>query len=195
MPSDSQLTLKQILALDSFRQFGSSKRRFFRLPLKFRYLRVLRKAHFAKTSFSSLFWRILLHFLSAKTGNEVPSGTTIGYGFFLSHTDPVYINSKVVIGSNCQVCQGVTIGQVNGGAKDGNPVIGDNCWLGPFAIVVGNVTIGDDVLIAGGAFVNFNVPSHSIVIGNPGKIIPGHSVSSRYLMNPITNDVYRSVVR
>ena len=92
------------------------------------------------------------------------------------------------------MCQGVTIGQINGGAKDGNPIIGNNCWLGPFAIVVGKVSIGDGVLIAGGAYVDFDVPAHSIVIGNPGKIIPNHDYSSRYLMNAISDETFRSFI-
>lgn len=54
--------------------------------------------------------------------------------------------------------------------RAGVPVIGNNVSIGINATVVGNVRIGDDVLIAPNSFVNFDVPDHSVVIGSPGKV-------------------------
>lgn len=88
---------------------------------------------------------------------------------------------KVKIGSNCNILTGVTIGTTTRGAKAGIPTIGNNVWIGPNAVIVGKITIGDDVLIAGNAFVNFDVPSHSIVVGNPGKIIPCDYATKDYI--------------
>ncbi len=53
----------------------------------------------------------------------------------------------------------------------GCPVIGDRVWIGANAVVVGRITIGDDVLIAPLSFVNFDVPDKAVVAGNPAKII------------------------
>ena len=75
------------------------------------------------------------------------------------------------IGDNCNVAAGVTIGQENRGKRKGASTIGDRVWIGTNAVVVGKVTFGDNVLIAPNSYVNFDVPSNSIVIGNPGKII------------------------
>ena len=47
------------------------------------------------------------------------------------------------------------------------PVIGDNVWIGINATVVGAIRIGNDVLIAPNAYVNCDVPDHSVVFGNP----------------------------
>ena len=52
-------------------------------------------------------------------------------------------------------------------------------------IVVGKIKIGNDVLIAPGAYVNFDVPDHSIVIGNPGKIIPKQNATEGYIASPV----------
>lgn len=52
----------------------------------------------------------------------------------------------------------------------GSPTIGNRVFVGINATIVGNIKIGDDVLIAPNTFVNFDVPSHSVVIGNPGVI-------------------------
>lgn len=49
----------------------------------------------------------------------------------------------------------------------GTPVIGDKVWIGVNATIVGAIKIGNDVLIAPNAYVNCDVPDHSIVFGNP----------------------------
>ena len=56
------------------------------------------------------------------------------------------------------------------GKRKGVPTIGNRVCIHSNAVVVGNIKIGDDVVIAPNAFVNFDVPDHSIVIGNPGMI-------------------------
>jgi len=60
--------------------------------------------------------------------------------------------------------------------------------MGRNSIVIGNVNIADDVLIAPGAFVNFDVPKNSIVIGNPGKIIQkDSSPTEKYIVYSVSN--------
>lgn len=58
-------------------------------------------------------------------------------------------------------------------------------FLGTNSIVVGKVKVGNDVLIAPGAYVNFDVPDHSIVIGNPEKIIPKENATEGYIASPV----------
>ena len=69
------------------------------------------------------------------------------------------------------VTHGVTIGRDIRGKRKGVPIIGNRVAIRANSTVVGNIKIGDDVLIAPNTFVNFDVPSNSIVIGNPAKII------------------------
>ena len=57
-------------------------------------------------------------------------------------------------------------------------------WIGTNAVIVGGIEIGDDVLIAPGAFVNVDVPSGSTVIGNPGVVHLDHPCPSEYVQNP-----------
>ena len=73
------------------------------------------------------------------------------------------------MGQNVNLHKGCTIGRTNRG-NSGLPKIGDFVFVGINATVVGNIEIGDDVLIAPNSYVNVNVPSHSIVIGNPATI-------------------------
>ena len=82
---------------------------------------------------------------------------------------------------NVNIATGVTIGQENRGKRKGCPIIGDCVWIGTNSVIVGNVNIGHDVLIAPLTYVNFDVPSHSIVIGNPAKIIHRENATEGYI--------------
>lgn len=75
----------------------------------------------------------------------------------------------------------VTIGQANRGKLKGAPTIGDQVWIGTGAVVVGNITIGSNVLIAPNSFVNMDVPDYSLVIGNPAVIRPHQNPTEGYI--------------
>ena len=108
--------------------------------------------------------------LSRKYGIEISSDAEIGNGLYMGHPYNITIASGVQMGKNCNVHKGVTIGRINVGKKEGVPMIGESVFFGINSTVVGNIHIGNDVLIAPNSFVNFDVPDHSIVIGNPGVI-------------------------
>ena len=86
-------------------------------------------------------------------------------------------------GGNCNIHKGVTIGQENRGKRQGTPIIGDNVWIGMNVTIVGNIKIGYDVLIAPNTYLNCDVPSHSIVLGNPAKIIVKDNATKEYINN------------
>lgn len=91
------------------------------------------------------------------------------------------VNPGVEIGRNFSITSGVTIGQENRGSRRGCPLIGDCVWVGANATLVGKITIGNNVLIAPGAFVNFDVPDNSMVIGNPGVIKRREEATKGYI--------------
>lgn len=126
-------------------------------------------------------WRFLRKKMQAHYGLEIPGQATIGEGFYIGHAYGITVNPDAVIGRNCNIHKGVTIGQENRGKRKGAPVLGDCVWLGVNFTVVGAVTIGDDVLIAPNSYVNCDVPSHSIVIGNPCRIIPRDNATEGYV--------------
>lgn len=126
-------------------------------------------------------WRFLRKKMQAHYGLEIPGQATIGEGFYIGHAYGITVNPDAVIGRNCNIHKSVTIGQENRGKRKGAPVLGDCVWLGVNSTVVGAVTIGDDVLIAPNSYVNCDVPSHSIVIGNPCRIIPRDNATEGYV--------------
>lgn len=113
------------------------------------------------------------------SGIQIPAGTHIGPGFRISHFGAIVINPAAQIGKNFSIAQGALIGSAEGKHK-GIPVIGDNVIMSANSLIIGGVHVGDYTLLAPGAFVNFDVPAHSIVIGNPGRIIPSDHPTDRY---------------
>lgn len=97
---------------------------------------------------------------------------SIGAGLRLVHPWDITVNANVRLGERVTLNKGCTIGVIDGGAKAGNPIIGNDVTVFSNATVCGNIIIGDRVDIAAGAFVNFDVPDDSLVIGNPGTIHP-----------------------
>lgn len=115
-------------------------------------------------------------------GLQICEATDIGPGFYLGHFGNIVINPAARIGADVNISQGVTIGQTNRGSRKGAPTIGDRVWIGPNAIVVGRVEIGNDALIAPGAYVNFDVPPNAVAAGNPASVRSFRS-SSGYVNN------------
>ena len=173
-----------IFQKDLYRWYGekgeSLKDRMFR-PIEIKYLCAFRKLQSCKSSFLRIYYKLKLRNLSLKSHIQIPPSTKIGEGFYIGHSGRIIINPKAVIGKNNNIATGVTIGQENRGKRAGAPTIGDNCWIGTNAVIVGNITIGSDVLIAPLSFVNFDVPDHSIVVGNPAKIISRENATEGYV--------------
>ena len=103
----------------------------------------------------------------------------------MGHPYNITINEKVVLGKNINIHKGVTIGQENRGQRKGVPSIGDCVWIGVNSTIVGKITIGNDVLIAPNTYVNRDIPSHSIVMGNPCKIFVSQNATADYINNKV----------
>lgn len=150
------------------------------------FIYIYRHAQEAKNALTRVFWYALLHVTKIITGIQFIPYLRVGRGLRILHFGGIVINTDAVIGKNFNIAQGVLIGLNDGGKKPGAPIIGDNVYCGANSIVIGGIKIGNDVLIAPGAFVNFDVPDNSIVLGNPGKIIPQESSPTRkYIVYPV----------
>lgn len=138
--------------------------------LQIRYLKYYRKAQIAKgTVWSLLYMKRLVKF-SEYTGIMLYENLSIPQGLIIGHPGPVIINGQATFDGNLFLTHGVTIGRDIRGKRAGAPHFGKNVCIRCNSTVVGGINIGDDVLIAPNTFVNFDVPSHSIVIGNPATI-------------------------
>ena len=113
---------------------------------------------------------------------EISPLTKMG-GIYLGHAYVITINPKAITGNNCNIHKGGTIGQESRGKRKGTPIIGNRVWIGVGAVIIGNINIGDDVMIAPNSFVNIDIPSHSIVFGNPCIIKPRNPATQDYIVN------------
>lgn len=130
---------------------------------------------------NSLLNRVRLYRLTKKYGLEISTSAKIGKGLYLGHPYNITVASDVVIGDNVNLHKGVTIGRENRGSRAGVPKIGNMVSVGINSTIVGNITIGNDVMIAPNSFVNFDVPDHSIVIGNPATIHHKEKATEKYV--------------
>ena len=180
--------MNDIFKKDLYRYYGEAGepilKKLFR-PLEIKYISAFRKANTCKFLPLKIFYILRLMHLSNKTKIQIPARTNIGEGFYIGHLGRLIIHPDAKLGKNINIGTGVTIGIENRGKRKGTPVIADNCWIGTNAVIVGNVKIGSDVLIAPLTYVNFDVPDHSIVVGNPGRIIPKENATADYICNRV----------
>lgn len=163
--------MDNILELDKQRYSGG-------IP---RFLKFFRKAQSSKTLFGRIFYKKLFELSAKKKGIEFSVDNEIGYGFYVGHPYGITINAKAVIGNNVNIHKGVTIGQEHRGKRKGTPRIGNKVWIGVNSTIVGNIVIGDDVLIAPNTYVNCDIPEHSIVFGNPCIIKQTNNATRDYI--------------
>lgn len=137
-----------------------------------KYIRTLRYLEFYTNSNKIwhmpfvVYYRNKLNRLSFKTGFQIPPNV-IGSGITIWHWGTIIINEQTRIGKNVVLNPMVIIGHKEPGG--GCPVIGDNCFIGGGARIIGNIHIGNNVTIAPNAVVVNDVPDGAIVGGIPAK--------------------------
>lgn len=161
--------LKEKIASDIYRYFGKTKipfkNRILENPLNLQYSILYRKGHFYYNNpFLRMYYKKRMRRLSFKIGYSIPLETEIGDGLYLGHNAPIIINGQAKIGKNVNIAQYVTIGADMRGKRKGAPIIGNDVWIGAGSVIVGNITIGNDVVISPNSFVNFDVKDHCVVV-------------------------------
>jgi serine O-acetyltransferase len=111
------------------------------------------------------------HQACVRYGVHIALATEIGGGLYIPHALNIVVNSRCRIGRNCNLLQGVTLGIAHRGKRLGTPVIGDNVYIGPGAVIFGSISIGDEAAIGANCVVTKDVPTRGVVVGVPGKII------------------------
>jgi len=117
----------------------------------------------------SYIYRILKITVQCLTGIDLPCEARVGRRFKIEHFSDIVISGDTVVGDDCVVRNGVTIGLKRTGVR-GAPRIGNRVDIGAGAKILGDITIGDDVAIGANAVVLNDVPSNSIAVGIPAKI-------------------------
>jgi len=116
-----------------------------------------------------VYFRRRLDKYSLKLGFSIPENV-FGPGLAIVHYGSIVVNGAAKVGKNCRIHASTNIG-ASGGSKKA-PIIGDNVYIGPGAIIFGEITIGNNNAISANATVNKTIEEENkMIAGTPAKVI------------------------
>lgn len=124
------------------------------------------------------------HRLSVRLGMTLPINV-FGPGLAIPHYGTIVVHANAKIGSNCRLQEGVTIGAANGSHEAA--VIGNNCYFGSGAKVIGAVRIADDVAVGANAVVTRDISEQ----GTTWAGIPAHKISDNDSHASLCQELFR----
>jgi serine O-acetyltransferase len=163
--------------LSAYRRDPALRGRLFAIPELLTYaglwaVAIHRAAHFIRALGIPFFPRLISQISRFLTGVEIHPGAQIGKGFFIDHGSGVVIGETSEIGENVLIYHQVTLGNANlNSSGKRHPTVGSNVVIGAGAKLVGPVVIGEYSVIGAGTVITKDIPTHSVVVGNPGKVI------------------------
>jgi len=129
------------------------------------------------------FWlaRVVSNIARLLTGIEIHPGAVIGRRFFIDHGMGVVIGETAVIGDDCTLYHGVTLGGTSWKKGKRHPTLGNNVVVGAGAKVLGPLNVGQGARIGSNAVVVKDVPEKTTVVGVPGRLVqPAQAKSHRH---------------
>jgi serine O-acetyltransferase len=139
------------------------------------------------SGFHAVFWYRLSHWLFVHrcfflarlvsqvtkffTGIEIHPGAQIGKGLMIDHGTGVVIGETTIIGDDCTLYQGVTLGGTGKDVGKRHPTLGNNVMVGSGAKVLGPFKVGDNSKIASNAVVLTEIPPNCTAVGVPARVV------------------------
>ena len=102
---------------------------------------------------------------------DLHPGARLGGGLMIDHATGIVVGETSVLGDNCTLYHGVTLGGTGKMSGDRHPKLGDGVVVGCNATILGSINVGDSTLVAGGALVLKDVPARVTVAGCPAVIV------------------------
>jgi len=127
-------------------------------------------------------WKLLARQIAYRsrrvTGIEIHPGATLGRRLVIDHGMGVVIGETAIIGDDCLIYHGVTLGGKKPGDRQHtegrrHPAVGNGVTIGAEAIVLGSITVGDGARVAAAAVVVNDVPAGALAVGVPATNLPG----------------------
>lgn len=154
---------------------------------------------------SHFFYRHKMRFLARMfsqwarffTGIEIHPGAQLGKGLLIDHGSGVVIGETAVVGDNCTIYQGVTLGGTGKDKGKRHPTLGNNVLVGSGAKILGPFNVGDNSRIAANAVVLDEVPENSTAVGVPARIVRKNGVrvcsdlDQVHIQDPVSQELCR----
>ena len=115
--------------------------------------------------------RVVSQFGRFMTGVEIHPGAQIGKNVFFDHGMGIVVGETAVIGDNCIIFHGVTLGGVASTKTKRHPTLENNVTIGAGAKILGNIIIGENSKIGANSVVLKDIPKNSVAVGIPGRIV------------------------
>lgn len=141
--------------------------------LNLRYIFLIRLWFWLRKKRIPFFAGFIYRKMVTRYGCFIGPNAQIGVGVQFPHPNGIVIGADTTIGENCVIYQQVTFGgKVIGDAQKGNyPKVGNNVIIFAGAKLIGDISVGDNVIIGANSVVNKDIPSFSVVAGVPARII------------------------
>ena len=120
-----------------------------------------------------LYWlaRVLSHISRIFTGIEIHPGAKIGNRFFIDHGMGVVIGETAIIGDDCTIYHGVTLGGTSWKQGKRHPTLENRVVVGAGAKILGPITIANGAKIGSNAVVVKNIPANATAVGIPARVV------------------------
>jgi len=112
--------------------------------------------------------KLVYHMIQILFGCTIPYSTVLEEGVNIAHFHGVVLHQNSRVGAGTVIHSNVCLGGRNG---KGGPNVGKRCVLGTGAVILGEITIGDDVNVGANSVVLEDVPSGCTVVGAPARIV------------------------
>ncbi len=154
-----------------------------------------RVANFFYRHNHKLIARMISQYARRRTGVEIHPAAKIGKGLLIDHGMGVVIGETAVIGDNCTIYHGVTLGGTGKESGKRHPTIGNNVFIGAHSQLLGSFTVGDNSKIAAESVVLSDIPPNCTAVGSPARIIKRDGVrvvdnfDNVHIPDPISQEI------
>lgn len=121
----------------------------------------------------SFVYRRMFHYVRNHYGVELPYSAKIGRRVVIEHQGAIVVHGSSVIGDECVIRQGVTLGNRHLDAPYDAPILGRRVNLGAGAKVLGKIHVGDDAAVGANSVVLRDVPAGATAVGIPARLLSG----------------------
>lgn len=160
----------------------------------FKAVRSYRKAHWLYKHHMYFLARAVSQHCVKKTNIEIHPAAQIGRRFFIDHGTGVVIGETAIIGDDCTIYQGVTLGGTGKHTGKRHPTLGNNVLVGCGAKILGPFKVGDNSNVAAGAVVLNEIPPNSTAVGVPATVVKQNgrrvdTLDQIHIPDPITQEL------